>query len=160
MKNILLTILFVSGVWALRDFHADCITCSTKCARCSSVEKINEATHLVTVDYSQCIGRATEHGGLGWSCCRNEGCYAPLCNDIRANIGGGNACQRVVTAGYIISSADPALLLQMYDSKFIGNISCFGRGACCLQPTSSSCGTMSGVCNQIIDLTTCSYKEL
>ena len=66
----------------------------------------------------------------------------------------GNKCDQVTTMNVIVPQSSSQVIFQIHDGRIHGDISCSG-GDCCGGSGTSCVGATSGVCNTVIDVSSC-----
>ena len=143
---LLLSLMFLQSV--VGETTLCNLTCASECAKCIGVSDVNGVGRkMVNVSLEGCKGGQT----ISWMCCRDAGCALSTCNGVT---GGITKCNVLTTASFEVPGNATTLMVQVHDGRMAGNVSCDGVGSCC-GGSAGSCGTVSGVCNQLIDLSAC-----
>lgn len=140
-------LLFNTYLFNARPVVPACLTCETDCVKCTGLQSIDGA-NLVTLDMSSCKNGDT----MSWMCCQS-------CNEIDTCDGSVNGlkCDELTQVSYFVDPSVDVLTVQVHDGRLAGDVDC-SAGGCC-GGSGTSCGTVSGVCNFAIDLSSCPRDE-
>jgi hypothetical protein len=127
-------------------------TCNKSCATCTSISEYSATENQVTIDLSACKNGGT----VDWMCCKSPGCTMYDCDGNSINrFTISSKCDDLTKSIYIVPKTSTTLQVQYHDSKLAGNVICDST-ICCGESTSRCPNAQSGVCNQTIDLNSCS----
>ena len=130
-------------------------TCATPCAHCLGRE-VDAATNTqrVTIDFARCKSGDT----ISWAACRDSACSLERCVAGTASPE-LQKCDETTGASFLAPLSQQTLTIQTHDGQTHGNVSCRGVGlgdGQCSGGSGTSCdGAVSGVCDQVVDLSTC-----
>jgi len=148
------------------DYEYDppvCTECSD-CVTCTSTTQISSSTQRITLSTADC-----SYDPVNWLCCLSSsdqlGDYAEItscvltsCNSAFEDdkIWDSNMCQDVSFLEYEVPTSANYITIQVHNNDFNGNKNC-GNGDidCCCNSWSSCYTAESGVCEVVVDLSTC-----
>ena len=131
-----------------------CTPCSDldRRAVCKSKYTGADGKQRVSVDLTKIKNGAT----ISWICARDSGAALESCGGNDA--GSKNKCEETTSATYTVAGDATSVTVQVHDGKIAGDVQCssvgMGAGQCC-GGSGGSCGTVSGVCEYSIDITSC-----
>lgn len=144
-KYITCLLLFIQALSARPTPTQTCtLTCNSNCITCVEIDD----TNLVTLDVSAC-----KNDPLSWMAC-GECTAMESCDGSPEGI----KCNEVLRASYYVSPASLEsgfITVQVHDGKIAGNVDCDDEHEVCYGGSGTSCGTISGVCNFDIPLSSC-----
>eukprot|EP00756_Hemistasia_phaeocysticola_P059794 Hpha_TRINITY_DN3673_c0_g1::TRINITY_DN3673_c0_g1_i1::g.983::m.983 len=144
----------VSGVFGASQDN--CFDCATQCIECLGKKDNGDGTQTVSVSAGSCKGDT-----VSWFCCRTQSCVLSGCDEFGPEVGVGVKCEDSLRGKYTLDSTHTTLELQVHDGRQIGNVLCSGKpnadgqSTDCCGGGGASCGGVSGICNRVVDLSTC-----
>jgi len=126
-------------------------TCATNCIKCDGIQYLEDGNIKVTLNFASC-----KNDKISWACCaQTPGCSLSTCDGSKE---GTNKCNDLTIATFIVPASTTSMNVQVHDGKLGGNVDC-SKNPCCGGSGTSCEGVTSGVCNYIVDLSTCPCTE-
>lgn len=120
------------------------LTCDTTCIQCTDFDV---SSGIVSLDVSSCKGSS-----LSWLACAD--CQSMNeCDGTPENM----KCNSVTSVSYYVNPNQETIHVQVHDGVMAGNVDCDQEQ--CFGGSGTSCGTISGVCNFEIPISTCPIND-